>query len=322
MDSAGLTPLLIDAKKEYVGQLTDVLAPYVVNHITALYMATHKAKHGGTLAFQRALRDIPGWNSNTIHQHALEIQNRYTFLGDLIAACFVAYVKILSSVKLHDQKPNIRLKLPSNDTFVHKVYVHTAREFYSAPSLVKADRPTKIAIVKSAVEASVRDMLPIEDILKAYLGNTVDAEDNTLNPAEFSHDDMPLAPSQPAPAPPGPTPADLMMLQQLQASAGQGGPPPPIEGFHDPPGDHAGDHGDLGAYPDAPAPPPAPSPPPTKDPADLPLFVSEQSSPPGQHHADDTKHISLGSRHGHGDRHGDRHVPRPQDLFSDAEDDF
>lgn len=185
-----LTPLLIDAKREYVGQLTDVLAPYVINHLTAIYVAAQRQSRGtATVTFQRALREIPVWNANTIQQHTAEVQNRYSFLGDLIAACFVAYVKILSSVKLHQQKPNIRLKLPANDTFVHKVYIHTAREFYAVPTMIAtADRASKVAVVRTAVEASVRDMLPIEDILKAYLGNTVDTTDNTMNPGEMADD--------------------------------------------------------------------------------------------------------------------------------------
>lgn len=190
MDAApGLTPLLIDAKREYVGQLTDVLAPFVINYVQALYLAAvQQHRNAATLAFQRGLRDIPQWNAPTVAQRTSEIQGRYSFLGDLIAACFVAYVKILSSVKLHQQKPNIRLRLPANDVFVHKVYVHTAREFYANPALVKADRAAKTAVVRAAVEASVRDMLPIEDILKAYLGNTIDSSDHTMNPGEMVDD--------------------------------------------------------------------------------------------------------------------------------------
>jgi len=187
--STGLTPLLIDAKREYVGQLTDVLAPYVINHVQALYLASTQAnRNAPVLAFQRRLREIQQWNANTIAAHTHEIQSRYSFLADLIAACFVAYVKILSSIKLHQQKPNIRLRLPANDTFVHKVYIHAAREFYANPALVRADRGSKVSLVRTAVEASVRDMLPIEDILKAYLGNTVDSADHTMNPAEMIDD--------------------------------------------------------------------------------------------------------------------------------------
>lgn len=306
---------LVAARQEYVGQLTDVLAPYVVNYVTNVYLAAHAKGGGGTLAFQRALRDIPVWNANTIHQQTSEIQNRYTFLGDLIAACFVAYVKILSSVKLHHQKPNIKLKLPSNDAFVHKVYIHTAREFYATPALVKADRAVKVGIVKGAVEASVRDMLPIEDILKAYLGNTVDAEDNTMNPGEFADAEDAFAapppafgshmPHHPSPHPsmhpsmhPSPQPSALGQLQAALA------------------------HQPAAAAPDAVpmAPALAPSAEPAPPAPELPLFVSEQhSSPRATSPRADDKHISLGAG-GHTNPPGQpRHS---QALFSDAEDDF
>jgi len=184
----GLTPLLIDAKREYVAQLTDVLAPYVINYMQALYVgATQANRRTPMLTFQRQLREIQHWNANTIQQRTNEIKSRYAFLADLIAACFVAYVKILSSVKLHQNKHNITLPLPSNETFVHKVYVHTAREFYTNPALITSgDRATKVSIVRTAVETAVRDNLPIEDILKNFLGNTVDSANNTMNPAEIA----------------------------------------------------------------------------------------------------------------------------------------
>lgn len=297
--SSGLTPLLIDAKKEYVGQLTDVLAPYVLNHVTGLYIAAQKAdKRTAVMTFQKALREIPVWNSHTIQQHTSQIQNRYTFLGDLIAACFVAYVKILSSVKLHQQKPNIRLKLPANDTFVHKVYINAAREFYGTPALVHADKAAKLSLVRAAVEASVRDMLPIEDILKAYLGNTIDAEDNTMNPAEMVDDDafqpasMGFSPPQ---QPPQPADEDL--------------PPPPAfpSSFSAP---HAPAPDAYQAPAQAPSQAPAPAPQALPEADDAPKQIS---LPP----------IQASSQPVQSQPQPHHQQPRPQeDLFSDAEDEL
>lgn len=309
-DAGGLTPLLIDAKREYVGQLTDVLAPYVVNHMVALYMAAQKqSPKAVTLAFQNALRAIPLWNSNTVQQHTGQVQSKYAFLGDLIAACFVAYVKILSSVKLHQQKPNIRLKLPTNDAFVHKVFINSAREFYTNPSLLRADRGTKVGVVRAAVEAAVRDMLPIEDILKAYLGNTVDAEENSVVPSEFLDDDVYNAPA-PAAAP-APTPAPQEPVVPLQHAEtypedlhphphppeGLGGQQPPPEPLYDAEPEDEFKHVSLQGPPPpaytqpAPAPQQAP-PPPLAAPAPLASMPRSQPIP----------------------------VPQPRPMFSDADD--
>lgn len=311
----GLTPLLIDAKKEYVGQLTDVLAPYVLNRFVNLFMAARRAApKTPILAFQKALRDIPSWNAGTIVEYTQEIQSKYTFLGDLIAACFVAYVKILSSVKLHQQKPNIRLKLPSNDAFVHKVYVHAAREFYTTPALINADRATKVAVVKMAVETSVRDMLPIEDILKAYLGNTVDASDNSMLPGELTEADTLGA------DPPPPTPPSLGFgMGMLPPTAVPAAVPTAVPAA-------------VPAAAAAPAssPPTQQAPAPLPPAADLPLFASEQadSTSDSEEPDDYPKLISLGAKQPSQQHHGASHraVPPPQqhhgaDLFSDADDD-
>lgn len=308
------TPLLIDAKREYVGQLTDVMAPYVVNYIVNLFLATQKQRQA-TLVFQRALREIPLWNSATIRERTAEIQNKYTFLGDLIAACFVAYVKILSSVKLHSQKPNIRLKLPSNDAFVHKVYVHVARDVYANPALVHADRTAKLTLVKSAVEAAVRDMLPIEDILKAYLGNTVDSEHNTMNPAEFDAPDSPVAPSLPPPPPfspgasMGPVGLPGVPARLPGASMGPSGLPGAPAGL---PGASMGPVGPPGASMEQPLAQPPQQPPPAGSPGfGVDVFEPADDSSP----EDAPKQISMSPVRVH-------QPQAPQDLFSDAEDEF
>jgi hypothetical protein len=171
-----LTPLLLDAKREYVGQLTDVMAPYVLS-----FLANLRATSPTLVDFQHRLREIPVWNSNVVAQRTQEIEGRFPYLNDLIAAVFVSYTKILSSIKLGEDKPNIRLRLPANDQVVHSVFIYTAKDMYETAGLVNADRATRIATVRNAIETAVRASLPIAEILRAYLGNVVDA-DNTVNP--------------------------------------------------------------------------------------------------------------------------------------------
>jgi hypothetical protein len=180
----GLTPLLLDAKKEYLHQLSEVLAPHILNTMHAAYVSATKSQRNARrvlAAFQEKLREIPVWNASVVAAKTSEISSRVPFLADLIAAVFVSYTKILSSIKLGADKPNIRLRLPSNEALVHQVYIHVAKEFYATPSLLRADRATRAATVRAAVDSAVRSMLPIQDILKAYLGNSIDGEDQTMN---------------------------------------------------------------------------------------------------------------------------------------------
>ena len=184
-DSSSSVSLLVDAKKEYVTRLAEVVAPSVLQCMDELYTSAQNT--GGTsktlLHFQMLLREVPKWNSDAIQVRTNSIIVRAPFFGDLIAAVFVSYVKVLSSIKLNTKRPNIRLKLPSNESFVHQTYVSTAKHFYENPLLARSDdHSERFAIVVAAIESTVREMLPLADILKAYLGNSVDNSDQTMNP--------------------------------------------------------------------------------------------------------------------------------------------
>ena len=173
-----LSPLLCAAKDEYIKQLADVIAPFSINTVNQLYMTAKKNAGFGkpTKEFQMKLREIPVWNQSMIDAQVTAITNKYKYFPELVAAAFVSYVKILSSVKIHSHKPHIQLKLPADDVFVHKVFVNVAKTFYLDPALVKSPREVRLAIVRNAVETSVRELLPTEDILRAYLGGSVDAD--------------------------------------------------------------------------------------------------------------------------------------------------
>jgi hypothetical protein len=173
-----LSPLLVQAKDSYVAQIADILAPFVVNVVNTLYMTAknESSMNKPTKRFQEKLREIPQWNQSMIDAQLTAVMNKHSYFPELVAAAFVSYVKILSSVKISAQKPKIQLKLPADDVFMHKVFVNSAKSFYLDPALVKSPRDVRLALVRNAVETSIRDLLPIEQILKAYLGGSVDAE--------------------------------------------------------------------------------------------------------------------------------------------------
>ena len=191
-----LSPLLVQAKNEYVNQIADCIAPFVINVINTLYAASKKnAGLGGGFVkdFQKKLREIPLWNQSMIDAQVVAITNKYKYLPELIAAVFVSYVKILSSVKIHAHKPHIQLKLPADDVFVHRVYITVAKSIYMDPGLVKSPRDVRLSVVRNAVENSVRELLPIEEILRAYLGTSVDSDG--VKTDEIDEEEIDLSPS-------------------------------------------------------------------------------------------------------------------------------
>jgi len=168
-----LSPLLVDAKKEYTHQLADVLAPYVMNTVARIYETSKKK----TAAFRELLRQVPNWNNSSIEERTNEIERRNPQLEDLIAACCVSYTKVLGSIRLNQsQNSNVRIALPQTTAFVHGVYIHVAKEFFYDPKLVYADRHAKILLLQDAVEESIRQHVPIRQLLKAYLSLAVDSD--------------------------------------------------------------------------------------------------------------------------------------------------
>lgn len=180
---ASLTPILLDAKKEYVHQLSDIMLPYVMRTISGLYdHAKHKPKQ-----FRMMLQQVPSWNDQVIKDKTAEIERKYSQLQNLITACCVSYTKVLGSIRLNtNQNSNIRLSVPDTSKFVHSVYIYVAKEFFYEPKMLYSNRASKNDLMREAVEESVRQNVPIDQLLEAYL--TVSVDNEGIDPIAASAD--------------------------------------------------------------------------------------------------------------------------------------
>ena len=52
---------------------------------------------------------------------------------DLLTAVFVSNVKILAAIKLKGNSKNIKIKIPTTNIFIHKIYTSCAKFFYYEP---------------------------------------------------------------------------------------------------------------------------------------------------------------------------------------------
>jgi len=169
-----LTALLLDAKAEYRLQMEDVVTPSIVETIGGLWNMSiaEGGSRDGILVFQKYLRGIPGWNASVISNKTKEIVYTYPYFEDLIAACIIAQLKIMSSIKLSQEKPTVQLKLPTPETFLHEVYIQTARRVYDNPFMVQGVSNLDVVlapVVSDAIEKTIRKMIPFKDVLIAYL---------------------------------------------------------------------------------------------------------------------------------------------------------
>jgi hypothetical protein len=176
--------VLVEAKKELLNQLSSTILPSALDCMDSLYAETKVETQGrNTLkAFQEKLAKIPQWNNYQIDTEVGKCVDRCGgCLDEMTAACFVATVKIISSVRLSKDSRKVSLKIPTNDVFVLGVYTNVAKRIYEDPYIYQEvisrndRRKDLLKRMDGVVEETVKEMLPINQILKTYLNkNAVD----------------------------------------------------------------------------------------------------------------------------------------------------
>ena len=187
--------ILLDAKEEYTNKLIDLLKPRIYEGIESIYEYAKKINHNNSnilKLFQTYLADIPKWTNEIIQKECKRIKDKSgcSWIDELLTAIFVSYTKVLVSIKKSD-KLKVGLKVPKSDYFIHKCYINIARSIWKRPDLFydKVSSLEKVKnrdetdkIIEKLIKKTIRDELPIKDILVNYLDNdyTDDFENDML----------------------------------------------------------------------------------------------------------------------------------------------
>jgi hypothetical protein len=204
----GLT-VLVEAKKEYMAQLCSVLCPQMIETFELMYTEAHKMSKGREVLkqFQKLLKEVPNWNNTMIEDHNTKLNNTCGWFNDLMAAVFVSYVKILSSVRLNSTDKKISVKLPTNDVFIHGCYKGVAKDLYRDPFVYHDEMSeyqrdeilTRRYVV--CIEETVKKLLPVQEILKTYISSReqvdIDNEEPEAEPEEPEAEETPLEGAEP-----------------------------------------------------------------------------------------------------------------------------
>lgn len=215
---------IVEAKSEYTKQLVSTIVDHVCNKINSIYEHTYleeSNKKNVLMEFQKKLKDIPNWNSITVESEVRAITNSCSYFSDLLAAVFVSNVKILTSVKIHSSKRKIKIKMPSNESFIHNVYIRVAEEIYNNPYLfsqknVLTNKKDVHEIITNSVGEVIRYQLPLKNILENINASSdEDSDPEDPEPDDPEPDDQepedpePEDPEPEYPEPDDPEPEDL-----------------------------------------------------------------------------------------------------------------
>jgi len=177
---------LTEIKKEYTIQLVNLLTPSIYEGINSIYGEVKQiAKDGEELKiFQGFLARIPTWTEQMITMESTRIKTvtqNSDILDDLIKAVIQSNILLLTSTDIADKHKvlkefNINLNY---NKFIHNVYIEVAKTFYNYPFLFfhkvaalefKKNQLKSHKLIKEAIEEAIRKMLPLQLILKKYLG--------------------------------------------------------------------------------------------------------------------------------------------------------
>ena len=174
-----LTPLLLDAKQEYTSRMKDIISQRFFHYFQGLYESCDADEY--IIQFQDKLREIPYWSSSQISIESAEIVHKHPYFENLMAAVIVTYVKVLSSIRLSEVKPNVQLKLPTVDEFVHELYKQAAGLIYANPFIFEEENVAQnfSVLMDSTIEQSIRRLIPFDDILASYLSTPEPEVENT-----------------------------------------------------------------------------------------------------------------------------------------------
>ena len=184
---------LHESRNEWSSRLISILTPLIIDgYKSILDEAIKLCKENGEMdkylmTFQNFISRIPKWNATIIETERKRIceKSGCTYLEELVTCVHIVQLKILTSMRVGQKQKKIDINIPKLDDFIHKTYINVARIIYknvylfetSIPPLQiqKHYRELEI-IVREGILNTLRESIPVEAILKAYMDETVEED--------------------------------------------------------------------------------------------------------------------------------------------------
>ena len=231
---------LHSSRDEWCARLVNILTPLIIEGLKSIFNEAWKMSVENDeaskylMTFQNLLCRVPKWNAEIIEDERKRIIERSGcgYLEDLITCVHVIQLKTLTCIRVGNKQKKIDISIPKLDAFLHKAYIHAARKSYmnvylfeknvSALMVQKHNRELE-QIVQECILAAIRESIPTEAIIRAYLDESVEQEEEVV--IEPIKEDVPVLPTEsntdesdekvPEIAPEEPPPATVPAIENL-----------------------------------------------------------------------------------------------------------
>jgi hypothetical protein len=211
---------LHESKNEWGARLLTILTPLIVEGFKSIFEESLNLCRANNemdkylMTFQNFISRIPKWNPTIIENEKKRICDKSgcTYLDDLITCVHIIQLKLLTAVRAGTKQKKVDIQIPKFEDFIHKVYIHVARKIYKNVYLFETNIPPLQTqknhrelevIIQECILNAVRESIPIDMILRAYLDETIEDDvveeiKETPMPDEIAAESISSAPiSQP-----------------------------------------------------------------------------------------------------------------------------
>lgn len=188
---------LQESRNEWCSRLVTIFTPLVVEGVRSIFNESWKMcldndeVNKYLMTFQNLLSRVPKWNNEIVEEERKRIIERSgcNYLEDLITCVHIIQLKVLTCIRVGNKQKKIDISIPKLDSFIHKVYINVARKVYKnvylfekniSPLLQQKNMRELEIMVQECILAAIRDSIPTEDIIRAYMDESVEQEEEVI----------------------------------------------------------------------------------------------------------------------------------------------
>lgn len=184
---------LHESKNEWGARLVTLLTPLVIDGYKSILEESIKLCKDNNeidkylMTFQNLISRIPKWNQQIVENERKRIceKSACNYLEDLVTCVHIIQLKILTAMRVGQQQKKIDINVPKLDEFIHKVYINVARKVYKNvylfqigidPLQIQKNYRELEIIVQECIFNTLRESIPVEAILKAYMDESTEED--------------------------------------------------------------------------------------------------------------------------------------------------
>jgi hypothetical protein len=185
---------LQESRNEWCARLINILTPLVIEGFKSIFDESWKLCEENDelekylMTYQNFLVRIPKWNPAIVTAETNRIveKSKCGYLTDLISCVHIIQLKSLTCMRVGNKQKKIDINIPTLTDFVHKIYINAARKIYTniylfekniSPLQIQKHTRELELIIREQILNTIRENIPVENILKVYLDETI--EDDT-----------------------------------------------------------------------------------------------------------------------------------------------